>query len=85
MMMIRTSPLESIVLMDSFSNQTAMLLPDVFQTVERVAGESADALGDDHVDVSSHALVDHAVKFITLLCIGATDSVIGEDPWRCSR
>lgn len=60
-------------------------LPDVFQTVERIAGESADALGDDHVDVSGHALVDHAVEFITLLCIGATDSVIGEDPWRCSR
>lgn len=54
--------------------------PDVLEAVERVAGESADdALGDDHVDVSGHAFVYHAVEFITLLCVGAVDSVIGED------
>ena len=55
-------------------------MPLLYMVIERVASESADGLGDDHVDVSGHTLVDHAVEFITLLCVGAADSVVGEDP-----
>ena len=51
-------------------------LPDVLQAVESVSGKSADGLGDDHVDVTGHALIDHSVEFITLFCVGAGDTVV---------
>ena len=51
-------------------------LPDVLKAVESVAGKSADGLGDDHVDITGHALVDHSVEFVTLFCVGAGDTVV---------
>lgn len=51
-------------------------LPDVLEAVEGVSGKSADGLGDDHVDVPGHALVDHAVKFIPLFGIGTGYPII---------
>ena len=51
-------------------------LPDVLEAVESVSGKSADGLGDDHVDVTGHALVDHSVEFVTLFCVGAGDTVV---------
>lgn len=55
-------------------------MPVLYMVIERVASESADGLGDDHVDVSGHTFADHTVEFIMLLCVGAADSVVGEDP-----
>lgn len=51
-------------------------LPDVLEAVESVSGKSADGLGDDHVDVSGHALVDHSVEFVTLFCVGTGNTVV---------
>jgi hypothetical protein len=41
-------------------------LPDEFQAVQRVPGKPANRFSDDHVDVPGMALVDHAVKLVTL-------------------
>ena len=51
-------------------------LLDVLEAVESVSGKSADGLGDDHVDVPGHALVDHAIELVTLFGVGAGDAVI---------
>ena len=37
---------------------------DILQAVQRVTGKPADRLGDDHVDISGVAFLDHAVKLI---------------------
>ena len=42
---------------------------DVFQTVQSVSGKSADGLGDDHVDVSGLAVVNHTVKVLTFFVL----------------
>lgn len=52
---------------------------DVFQTVQSVSGKSADGLGDNHVDVSGLAVVNHTVKVLTLFCVGAGNTIIGVD------
>ena len=57
-------------------NVQVLEFADVFQAVKRVTGKSADRLGDDHVDVSSMAFFDHAIKLVTLFCIRTCDSVI---------
>ena len=54
-------------------------MSDVLQTVEGVAGKTGNRFGDDHVDVLSHALVDHAVEFVSLFGVGAGDAVIREN------
>ena len=51
-------------------------LADVLEAVEGVAGKTGDRFSDDHVDVPGHALVDHAVEFVALLCVGAGDAVV---------
>lgn len=51
-------------------------LPDVLQAVEGVSGKSADGLGDDHVDVSGHALLNHAVELFTLFDVGTGDTIV---------
>ena len=51
-------------------------LPDVLQAVESVSGKSADGLGDDHVNVSGHALVNHAVELVTLFGVGTGDAIV---------
>lgn len=52
---------------------------DVFQTVRSVSGKSADGLGDNHVDVSGLAVVNHTVKVLTFFCVGAGNTIIGVD------
>ena len=52
---------------------------DVFQTVQSVSGKSADGLGDNHVDVSGLAVVNHTVKVLTFFCVGAGNTIIGVD------
>lgn len=37
--------------------------PDIFQTVQSISSKPTDRLGDDHINVSVHAVLDHAVKF----------------------
>ena len=54
-------------------------LADVFQAIQRVSGKSADGLGDNHVDVSGLAVVNHTVKVLTLFGAGAGNTIIGVD------
>ena len=53
-------------------------LADVFQAVQCIAGKPADGLGNNHVDVPSHAFVNHAVEFGALFGVGTGDTVISE-------
>ena len=39
----------------------------------------ADGLGDNHVDVSGLAVVNHTVKVLTFFCVGAGNTIIGVD------
>ena len=41
-----------------------------------VPGTSKAISGKDHIDVSGMALVDHAVKLVSLLCVGAGDAFV---------
>ena len=70
-MVIRTSPLASIVLIDSFSNRTGIHvfeLSDVFQAVQSVSSKSADGFGNNHINVTSLTGVDcshlHGTSFV---------------------
>lgn len=69
--------------MDSFfekdGNVLILQLADVFQAVQSVSGKSADGLGDNHVDVSGLAVVNHTIKVLTLFCVGAGNTIIGVD------
>ena len=49
-------------------NRDVLLLqfPDIFQAVQSICGKPADGLGDDHINVSIHAVLDYAFKFLTL-------------------
>ena len=57
-------------------NVLVLELPDVLEAVESVSGKSADGLGDDHVNVSGHALVNHAVELVTLFGVGTGDAIV---------
>ena len=48
----------------------------VFQAVNRVSGESADGLGQDHVDLAGLAVIDHTVELVSLFSVGAADTVV---------
>ena len=63
-------------------NRDVLLLqfPDILQTIQGVSGKPADGLGNDHINVSVHAVLDHAVKFLTLFRIRSGDPVIGINP-----
>ena len=54
-------------------------LPYVLQAIQCVSGKSADGLGNDPVDFSCHAVVDHYVELLTLLCVGSRNTVISVD------
>ena len=55
-----------------------LFLLNVFQAVQCIAGKPADGLGNNHVDVPSHAFVNHAVEFGALFGVGTGDTVISE-------
>ena len=57
-------------------NVLVLELPDVLEAVESVSGKSADGLGDDHVNVSGHALVNHAVELVTLFGVGTGYAIV---------
>ena len=63
-------------------NRDVFLLqfPDILQTIQGVSGKPADGLGNDHINVSVHAVLDHAVKFLPLFRIRSGDPVIGVNP-----
>ena len=52
--------------------------PHQFQAVCGIPGKPADGLGNNHVDVPSHAFVNHAVEFGALFGVGTGDTVISE-------
>ncbi len=41
--------------------------------------KAADGLGDNHIDVTSVAVINHTIEFFTLLGVGAGDTVISID------
>lgn len=49
----------------------------VFQAINRISRKAAYRLGKNHVDLTSPAVLDHTVKLVTLLCVSASDAVIG--------
>ena len=51
-------------------------LPDVLQAVEGVPGKAADRLGNHHVDLARHAIVDQAIELLTFFGVGAGDAVV---------
>jgi len=57
-------------------NVLVLELPDVLEAVESVSDKSADGLGDDHVNVSGHALVNHAVELVTLFGVGTGYAIV---------
>ena len=57
-------------------NVFVLELPDILEAVEGVSGKSADGFGDDHVDVSGHALLNHAVELVTLFGVGTRDAIV---------
>lgn len=52
-------------------NRNVLLLqfPDIFQTIQGVSGKPTDGLGNDHINVSVHAVLDHAVQLLPLFRI----------------
>lgn len=66
-------------LFEENGNVLILQLADVFQAVQSVSGKSADGLGDNHVDVSGLAVVNHTVKVLTLFCVGAGNTIIRVD------
>ena len=54
--------------------------PNIFQAIQGVSGKPADGLGNDHINVSVHAVLDHAVKFLPLFRICSSDPVISINP-----
>lgn len=43
--------------------------PDIFQTVQSISGKLADGLCNDHINVPTHAILDHAVQLLPLFRI----------------
>ena len=60
-------------------NVLVLKLTDIFQAVQCISGKPADGLCDYHIDITGHALVNHAVEFLALFCIGAGDAVVRID------
>ncbi len=54
-------------------------LPDGRQAVHGVAGEAADALGDDEVDLSGQSVGDHPLEALAALGGCARDALVGVD------
>ena len=51
-------------------------LPYVFQAVQCVSGKSADGLGNDHINVTGFAVINHTIEFFSLFGVGAGYTVI---------
>ena len=47
------------------------------KAVEGIAGKSADRLGNYHIDLACHAIVDQAVELLTLFGVGAGNTIVG--------
>ena len=57
----------------------AFELADVFQAIQRVSCKTTNRLGDDHVDMASHALGDEAIEFNAMFRIGTGDAFVGKN------
>ena len=62
-------------------NVLILQLANVIQAVHGISGEPADGLGDDHVDVAGHALVNHPIELFPLLGVGSGDAIVSETPY----
>ena len=54
--------------------------PGILQTIQGVSGKPNDGLGNDHINVSVHAVLDHATKFLPLFRVRFSDPVNGINP-----
>lgn len=54
-------------------------LPDVANTVHNISGESGNAFGDDHIDLSLITIFNHTEERFTVIQGGAANSFIGID------
>ena len=63
-------------------------LTDVLQRIHSVSRKAADGLCDDEVNLAREGILDHLVEAVTLLCVGAADSLVrihpGELPIRAA-
>ena len=55
-------------------------LTDVIEAVYSVSCKPGYRLREDHIDFSVPAKTDHTHEFLAFVCLGAGDSLIGENP-----
>ena len=53
-------------------------LPDIFQRLLGVSGETGDGFGDDQVDLVLFAHLDHSLEFGAVLCVHAREPFVSE-------
>ena len=47
--------------------------------VYRVPGKAADGFGNNHINVTGFAVINHTIEFFTLFGVGAGDTIISVD------
>ncbi|MPM74367.1 hypothetical protein SDC9_121355 [bioreactor metagenome] len=63
-----------------FKNNSYVLffeLPYILQAVNGVSCKSADGLGNNHINFTGHAILNHTVEAFTFLSVGAGNTIIG--------
>ena len=50
-------------------------LSDVLQRIHSVPRKTADGLCNDKINLACKGILDHLVEAVTLLCVGAADSL----------
>ena len=68
---------QNVLLLEQNAYPLCLQLSDVLEAVQRVAGETRDAFGNDHLYFARHAVRDHAVEFGTLGCSRPAQSFVG--------
>ena len=63
----------------------ALQLPHIVQTVHGVPGKAADALGDDVINFSRSAILNHLLKAHVMTGAGAADSLVSQCQARTNR
>ena len=51
-------------------------LSDVLQRIHSVPRKTADGLCNDKINLAGKGILDHLVEAVTLLCVGAADSLV---------
>ncbi len=68
-----------VLLLEVAFDAVFLELSDGCQAVDGVSGESADALGDDQVDLPGKRVLDHVLESDTFLDAGSADSLVRVD------